>query len=333
MPKMCYVPKKFRTSSRSIIRNANAIIADLGAQGFTLTLRQLYYQFIARDLFPDDWIDEVYNKKNGLPLNTKNTMKNYDKLGSVINDARLAGLIDWDAIEDRTRAVRTLAHWDDPSDIIIGAAQQYRVDLWEGQTYRPEVWIEKDALVGVFEGVCQEFDVPLLSCRGYTSQSEMWGAGQRLLRMRRAGQLPMIFHFGDHDPSGMDMTRDIRDRLMMFSGGLELERLALNMPQIEQYDPPPNPAKTSDSRYAGYIAEYGNESWELDALEPAVLVELVRANLQRLIDDEPWQERKGLIDQGREHLRAVSDKWDTIKGLIDGDKWDRIQELEDEGLL
>lgn len=317
MPKIPYIKKAFRQTSRVVIQRANTIVDEMAAQGFTLTLRQLFYQFIARDLFPDEWIDAAYNQRNGLPPTTKNTMKNYDKLGSIINDARLAGLIDWDAIEDRTRAVRTLAHWDDPSDIILGAAQQFRVDLWEGQRYRPEVWIEKDALVGVFEGVCQEFDTPLLSCRGYTSQSEMWGAGQRLRQTRKAGQLPVIFHFGDHDPSGMDMTRDIRDRLTLFSGGIELERLALNMPQIEEFDPPPNPAKTSDSRYQGYIAEYGDQSWELDALEPATLVGLVRTSLQNLIEDDTWEERKALTETGRERLRVVSDKWDRIGEMIE----------------
>jgi hypothetical protein len=302
MPKICYVEKRFQANSLKTIQFCNAIIADYQRQGFTLTLRQLYYQCVSRNFIP-------------------NTQKAYDSLGAVISDARLAGLIDWEAIEDRTRYVRSLAHWDDPSDIVAGAAQQYRVDLWEGQTYRPEVWIEKDSLVGVFEGVCEEFDVPLFSCRGYTSQSEMWNASQRILRTRRhRKQLPMILHFGDHDPSGMDMSRDIIDRITLFTGGIELKRLALNMDQIDQYNPPPNPAKLSDSRAQGYIAEFGNESWELDALSPTALAALVRENIEALIDEEPWDERKALVKEGREHLQTVSDKWDDIKTLIDEDR-------------
>lgn len=298
MPKIKYIEKRFQAASLKTIGQANTIIADYARQGFTLTLRQLFYQFVSRDLLP-------------------NTAQSYDKLGSVISDARLAGLIDWEAIEDRTRFVRSLSHWADPADIIDTVADQFRVDLWDGQTYRPEVWIEKDALVGVFEGICQELDVPLFSCRGYTSQSEMWSAAQRISRVRRKGQIPMIMHFGDHDPSGVDMTRDIRDRLTLFSGGIELQRLALTMEQVEQYDPPPNFAKIADSRAQGYIAEYGNNSWELDALEPTVLAALVRDNIEALIDRDPWDTQQAKITEGRQHLRMVSDRWDDIKTRLD----------------
>ena len=110
---------------------------------------------------------------------------------------------------DRTRELRTLSHWDDPSSIVEACSKQFNLDLWDKQPFRPEVWIEKDALVGVFERVCRELDVPLFSCRGYTSQSEMWVAGQRMLQYKRNKQTPVIFHFGDHDPSGKDMSRDI----------------------------------------------------------------------------------------------------------------------------
>lgn len=135
-----------------------------------------------------------------------------------MNDARLAGLMDWTHLEDRTRNLRSLSHWSDPRDILDSAAAGYRTDKWAHQPYRPEVWIEKDALVGVIEGVCEANDVPYFSCRDYTSQSEVWGAAQRLLRHVRRGQIPVVLHLGDHDPSGLDMTRDITDRLGLFLG-------------------------------------------------------------------------------------------------------------------
>lgn len=319
MPKIRYIEKSFQASTRAIIKRANDIIEDFAGQGFSLTLRQLYYQFIAQNKFPDSWIDENYNREHGLALDTKNTNKNYDRLGAIINNARLAGLIDWKAIEDRTRFIRELAHWDDPADIVSSVAQQFRVDMWEGQKYRPEVWIEKDALVGIFERVCQQFDVPLFSCRGYTSQSEMWVAANRIQRTRRDGQFPVVMHFGDHDPSGVDMSRDIEDRITLFTGGLELRRLALTMAQVEQYNPPPNPAKLSDSRCAGYIQQFGDSSWELDALEPTVLAELVRGNIQALIDPGPWDAQRKKIVEGRAHLQMVSDRWSDIKTRLDDD--------------
>jgi hypothetical protein len=280
MPKQQYVKKNFGQSSLDIIEAANRIIEDYQSQGYKLTLRQLYYRFIANDLFPDSWADPSSG--------TKNTMKNYKHLGDIINDGRLAGLIDWEAIEDRTRNVRSLAHWNSPSEILEACSTQYRRDKWEDQVYRPRIWIEKDALVGVIEGICTEHDVPFFSCRGYTSQSEMWSAAQAIQREIDAGYTPIIFHFGDHDPSGIDMTRDITDRIEMFMGGIEVRRLALNMNQINEFSPPPSPAKITDSRATAYIAQYGGDSWELDALEPSVLVGLVEGAILSVKDMTKW---------------------------------------------
>jgi len=280
MPKQQYVKKNFGQSSLDIIAAANRIIDDYLAQGYKLTLRQLYYRFIANDLFPDSWADSSSG--------TKNTMKNYKHLGDIINDGRLAGLIDWEAIEDRTRNVRSLAHWNSPSEILEACSTQYRRDKWEDQQFRPRVWIEKDALVGVIESICEEHDVPFFSCRGYTSQSEMWSAAQTIQQEIEQGYTPIIFHFGDHDPSGIDMTRDITDRIEMFMGGIEVRRLALNMNQIQEFNPPPSPAKITDSRATAYIAQYGGDSWELDALEPNVLVGLVEGAILSVKDMTKW---------------------------------------------
>src|SRR5262249_27555151 len=237
----------------------------------------------------------------------------YKRLGSIINDARLAGLIDWNTIEDRTRNLHALPSWSDPQSIVSACADQFRIDKWVDQPKRIEVWIEKEALAGVFERVCDELQVPFFSCRGYTSQSEMWAAGQRLKRIARNGQEPIILHFGDHDPSGIDMTRDIIDRLAMFIGDdIELHRLALNMEQVEEYQPPPNPAKITDSRAASYISVYGNESWELDALEPDVLAGLVRGFVTEHRNDDLWE---AALDEENEHKRLlgeIAERWEGI---------------------
>jgi len=298
MPKIVYKEFKFRAATMTMIEKANEIIAEYAAQGFDLTLRQLYYQFVSRDLIP-------------------NTQKDYKNLGGIINDARLAGMIDWNAIVDRTRELRALPHWTGPQEIIKGCAEQFNVDRWKDQPYRPEVWIEKDALVGVFERICNELDVPLLSCRGYTSQSEMWGASQRLLGSIRRGAKPVIFHFGDHDPSGKDMSRDILDRLEMFTRGtLKFERLALNMDQVERYEPPPNPAKVTDSRATAYIAEFGAESWELDALDPPVLEALVRQAIESIVDEDLMDETTAQQARHRKTLTLIAEKFGKVEKLV-----------------
>lgn len=122
MPNICYVPRQFAADSLATIERANEIIREYAGQGFSLTLRQLCYQFVSRGL--------IANKDS-----------EYKRLGSVINDARLAGLIDWQSIEDRTRFLRRNSHWNSPADIIDSAARSYALDKWAGQPYRPEVWL------------------------------------------------------------------------------------------------------------------------------------------------------------------------------------------------
>ena len=290
MPKIRYIQKKFSKPVLEIINSAENIINEYEAEGYDLTVRQLYYQFVARDIIP-------------------NNMNSYKRLASIINDARLAGLIDWDAIVDRTRQVRRNSHWNSPSEILEICADQFAVDKWENQPYHIEVWIEKDALVGVIENVCREHDIPYFSCRGYTSQSEVWSAAQRLQRCFDNGQEVIILHLGDHDPSGIDMTRDIQDRLDMFMEHSPMvNRIALNQKQVQRFNPPANPAKITDSRASKYISLYGNSSWELDALEPKYLVELIEQNIRKYKDKDSWNEKIHEEKDGRRVLKNLIKK-------------------------
>lgn len=286
MPKIAYIEKSFQKKRLDLIAKSNSIIAEYDRQGFTLTLRQLYYQLVSRDFIP-------------------NSQTEYKKLSATISDARLAGLVDWNAIIDRTRNLRANSHWENPAEILKSAIQSYRIDKWADQPYRPEVWIEKDALVGVIENSCQELDVPYFAARGYNSQSEMWATGHYRFRAHLSeGQVPIIFHLGDHDPSGLDMTRDIVGRLALFVGqDIEVRRLALNFDQVEQYSPPPNPAKLADPRAEGYMAEFGRSSWELDALSPAVISDLITVAIQSVMDENLWQ---AAVDRERKEIQDLT---------------------------
>ena len=192
------------------------------------------------------------------------------------------------------------------------AARSFATDKWETQPYRPEVWIEKDALVGVIEGVCTGLDIDYFSCRGYTSQSEMWNAAQWLARYAHRGQIPLIVYLGDHDPSGIDMTRDIEDRLTLFTGDMQVERIALNMSQIETYTPPPNPAKITDSRATAHIRRFGRSSWELDALEPSVIADVTEATVLSYRDDALWNDAVWLEQLHRKDLDEAARRWEDV---------------------
>lgn len=307
MPYWEYKTKRFNRNSLLIINQADEIISEYADAGYDLTLRQLYYQFVARDLFPDDrtwrWTGSRWVRD---PDGTKNADPNYKWLGGLVNDGRLAGILDWDSIVDRTRFIRSNSHWGSPKDIVEACADQFRVDVRSTQDHYIEVWIEKDALIGVVEEKCSDLDVPCFSCRGFVSQSAMWGAAtRRLIPAGRTGQQAVILHLGDHDPSGIDMTRDIQDRLRMFGCAARVERLALNMDQIEELEPPPNPAKLTDSRSQSYIAKYGDESWELDALEPEYIAKLIDNRVAELTDFTRLEKRVKEQDKGRKKLQDV----------------------------
>lgn len=293
-----FIETNFRADTRKVIEHANKIIEEYQRQGYQLTLRQLYYQFVSRDLIP-------------------NKQSEYKRLGEIVNNGRLAGLIDWDAIHDRTRNLETSPAWTSPQDILRAVASQYQENPWIDQPYAPEVWIEKDALIGVIERVCQENRVPFFACRGYASQSEIYSAGKRQAAAKRNGKTPIILHLGDHDPSGLDMTRDNRDRVSMFARrGIEVRRLALNMDQIEQYDPPPNPAKDTDARFTNYQEEHGDSSWELDALEPNVIEQLIRDELETLIDPDPWKASQRHEAKGRRKLQQIVEAYESLPRIL-----------------
>lgn len=269
--KQKFVDKKFSASSLALIEIANGIIEEYDALGYRLSLRQLYYQLVARDHIP-------------------NTVQSYKRVGSILSDARDAGLVDWEAIEDRGRVPYLPAAWDNPAQIVSAAANQFRVDRWQGQDEYVEVMVEKDALSGILRPVCSQWHVRLTANKGYSSSTAMYDAGQRFLEEYNNARSLNLIYLGDHDPSGIDMTRDVRERMYLYGEDIHINviRLALNMDQVEQWNPPPNPAKETDSRFAGYRAQFGDTSWELDAVEPTRLADLVTREIQALIDDSQW---------------------------------------------
>lgn len=288
MPKIAYKEVAFREQSLQIIELVNSVIGEYQDMGYDLTLRQLYYQLVARGYI-------------------ENSDKSYKRAGELINNARLAGLIDWHAITDRTRNMRSRSHWDSPGQIIRSAINQYFIDLREGQPCYIEVWVEKEALVEVVGKACEKLDVPYFACRGYVSQSEMWSAAQRFIKEEQLHERSVILHLGDHDPSGVDMTRDIQDRLSMFGSSVYVDRIALTFEQVEEYAPPPNPAKITDSRCKAYIEEYGDESWELDALNPTVIRDLITDHVDKLTDFKLLASRKEKLDKEKATMKKYSD--------------------------
>ena len=308
--KIAYIDKDYQAQTAYIIDSANRIIADYQARGYRMTVRQLYYRFIALDWFPDTWREKLPNGK----LGSKNNPKSYDKLVAIISDGRMTGDIDWDAIEDRTRSIEQNSAWNSPADILRACAKQYNIDMWRNQPYRPIVLVEKEALSGVIEPICRRLEVPFGACRGYMSLSMMHELALRLIGHIEEGQEPIVFHLGDHDPSGIDMSGDIDRRLETFIAhhlgtSAEVTRLALNFDQIQNFNPPPSPAKMKDSRATTYVSLYGYDCWELDALEPQVLDAVVTNAVLGVRDVSLWDEALEERTEARSRLSELADNW------------------------
>lgn len=270
-----FIDRKFTGAHKQVIKQANAIIEEYDAQGYKMTLRQIHYQFVARDLYD-------------------NTQANYKRLGVILDQARKAGLVDWDAIEDPTRSLRRVAVWDTPEEAVKRVKKQFKLDPWNRQPVkrRIEVWVEKDAAVGIVRPTCNALRLAYFSCRGYSSSSGLYEAGKRLKAYSDAGYETLILYLGDHDPSGVQMTQSTDEKVTMFARqNIEFRRIALTMEQIEQYKPPANFVKETDSRSKWYVDTFGTEDcWELDALSPSVVDALIRHHVDPLIDQEAWEE-------------------------------------------
>ena len=151
------------SKSAALVEYCNDILAEYERQGYILTLRQLYYQLVARDIIP-------------------NNVKQYNNLGNMVNNARMAGLIDWQRIEDRVRRPESNSHWNNPKDIISAAADSYYRDHWAGQDRYVELWSEKDAVSNILQPVCRKWDITFMANRGYSSASAMYRASKRFIK-------------------------------------------------------------------------------------------------------------------------------------------------------
>jgi hypothetical protein len=281
------------------IERINAILETAQADNVSMSLRQVYYKFV---------------KNNWCP----NSDREYKKIGTALDSGRMNGLISWTAIVDMNRALYGTNTQVAPEQLLEGLDNKFHLDLWADQQWRPEVWVEKLGMLNVIGDICSSLRVDYFACKGYNSQTEAWKAGQRMARYVRKGQRPIVFYAGDYDPSGLDMIRDVRERLETFTGvQVTVVPIALTMNQIEELGPdkcPPNPAKTTDSRSDGYVDmmvglgydEDNIPSWEVDALEPTYLRDLIRSNIDRLRDEERWSDALAREVAGKEWLRTMS---------------------------
>ena len=265
----------WRPMTQKLFEDANDILNDYQKRGYQVTLRQLHYQLVTKNLTP-------------------NTEGDYKRLSRVMKEGRNGGLVDWDMIVDRTRIPTIPSEFKGIDDLLDTAVNSYRKDRHVDQINYVEVWTEKDAIAGLLEPITRKYHIHLVVDRGYSSVSAMFVAAKRFAK-QASDEMEQpknghILYLGDHDPSGMDMVRDVKDRMNGFGVGdcedsiLFVNRIAITKEQIDRYDAPPNFTKETDTRTQKYLDEYGEGSWEVDALPPEVLNELLENKIEELID-------------------------------------------------
>lgn len=314
MSKVKYRPESLSKDNIERLEMINKIIEEYKADGYVLTLRQLYYQLVSRDIIP-------------------NTIKEYKKLSILLVEGRMCGVVDWAAIEDRTRSAEKPSSWGDPSEILDSAIYSYARPRQEGQENYIEVWVEKDALSGVLSRVTSPYHIPIMVNRGYSSASAMHEAFKRFQEAHSNGQAIRILYLGDHDPSGLDMINDVKARILefffgvwytqgkrnkkiapeLFAGILQEEHnlnfdiipIALTKEQIRLHKPPPNPAKMQDPRAGDYVAQHGKKSWEVDALKPEILNSLLEEGIAEYMDRGQYENMVESEAADKERLRSL----------------------------
>ena len=260
--------EKFSKPTKFILDKILEVVDEYQARGILLTVRQTYYQLVGRAYI-------------------ENNARMFQKVSRIITKARYNGLIDWDIIEDRSRTSLIPYYYKNIPDFLMSVADSYRLDRWAGQEYYLELITEKDALSSVLTPIVYEkYRITFNVVRGYSSVTKLYEMSKRILKAVKAEKKPVILYIGDHDPSGLDMVRDIEERLRELTYGLKTEivHVALTTEQIERYNPPPNFAKLTDKRAENYIRQFGTESWEVDALRPDILVNILEATIQSYLD-------------------------------------------------
>lgn len=293
--------RKLQGKTLLYIDRCSEVLDELRAD-WPLTVRQLYYQLVARGLI-------------------KNTNNDYRRLSHNMVLARLQDLVPWEAIEDRTRGLLSSAGWPDANafrdEQLGGFMSGYRRDLLQSQSGALEIWVEKDALSTIIHSVALKYCVPVVPARGFASLSALHNLAERV-SLNGTRQM-LILYFSDLDPSGEEMLPAILHTLqveMTLGGLVEGIRCALTPEQVDKFSLPPAPVKRSDSRARKFTVKHGSGAGvvELDALPPRELRQIVRASIESQLDigrfkkeQQREAEEKTRIEQMRDHVLEAAE--------------------------
>ncbi|MCK4544723.1 hypothetical protein KAU43_04230 [candidate division WOR-3 bacterium] len=316
----------WETTANELYTHISKFVDAYIKKDIKLSNRQLYYRLVGNNLIP-------------------NYIEIYKRVCKFLTDLKYGGYIDWDAIEDRGRVPKREPQWDTIQDLIDSAVDSYRLPRWSDQEFYVELYCEKEAMESVLRPIAEKYHVYFGYNKGYTSSSTMYDTAKRVNKQLDNEKTVVLLYLGDHDPSGIDMVRDVEDRIKEFliawRYGLDdddpdyprwqtqewiddhfsVEHIALTTEQVKKYNPPPNSAKVTDPRAKEYIAKHGNVSWELDSLEPEVLMQLTEDAILQYLDVDDYN---AWLDKEEDDSKALVEFGELLKD-------DATFELTDKG--
>lgn len=265
-------------------------IQDIAADYDRLSIRQLYYQLVSRGVL-------------------EKTEPAYKRVCDASAQMRLSGALPYGKIADGHRVRRAVFAHDGVADALEAAQLLYRRNMWSTQPVHVEIWTEKDALTGVILPVCNRYGVTYVATRGFPSVTLMYESAQELQRM---GKSARVLYFGDHDASGHQISANLEPALRQHGADVTVERVALNLDQVDGWGLPTRPGKRSDTRHAAFAKRFGDASVELDAVPPDVLTDLVATAIEAHMDEAEWFRMR---DVERAERQTLAD----LVGMIGGE--------------
>lgn len=291
-------PAGIKYNKEAILRAVNEVLSESEAR---LTVRQIYYRLVSPpyQLFP-------------------NIRKCYKRFDGILTRARETGEVDWTRIEDRARQElydypQTYSSASQFVDTMFSISSGwYRRNPWIEQDKHIEVWVEKDALSTLFVEAVKKYRVMVVPSRGNSSFTKIMEAINRFPEDKEV----VILHATDHDPAGLMMTKDLVKRFGEYGGNVEIKRIALTIEQVRQFGLASNPTKKADTNTPAYVAEYGDECWELDAVPYNELSKIVNGAVTEEINLEAWQTFDTKVGEERKIIRgAFSEAEEELKRI------------------
>jgi len=254
------------------LERLDQILKILNSYDFALTLRQIYYQLITRQIIPQ-------------PVDGDEAKRVYKRLSNLCVNGRDEGILPEEAFIDNLRILDKPGAWVDLNSFKETVRRSYNKDKWQNQPKYLEIWTEKDTLRSVLTKITYPYDVGLLVVRGQDSRTEIYRASQRY--KAKADKECYLYYCGDFDPSGLSIYNSIKNRLNVFGVSINYKRLALTPEQIKAYSLPSESGKKNDPNYNKFVALYGDDKVvELDSLPPDILRDIVKEAITKNIDYE-----------------------------------------------